>query len=170
VHAHARRLTFFARRAQISRDLPQTEITGTSAVSHVQRAVRAAAFLFLAGERGPVWVQQGCIRIGLALKGIHVVVHAMEVYPEQPDVLAGCCQILMQLARSDCCKEAIVGHCGLPAIVKALKAHVASVHVQEFGLGALRDIIVQHTDYQVSVHRTPMQNCKKQDCQVLQPA
>jgi hypothetical protein len=59
----------------------------------------------------------------------------------------------------DCCKEAIVGNRGLPAIIKVLKVHIAAYNVQEYGLGALRDIIVRHSDYQVSVCKA---TCTKQ--------
>jgi len=73
---------------------------GIGPLSPVLRAVRAAAFLFLAGERGPLWVQQECIRIGILQAGIAVCLKTMEMFSDQADILACCCQILMQLSRS----------------------------------------------------------------------
>jgi hypothetical protein len=42
-----------------------------------------------------------------------------------------------------------MGNGGMIAIIQALRMHPSCSKLQEFGLGALRDIIVQHSDYQV---------------------
>jgi len=73
---------------------------------------------------------------------IHCVTHTKLEHPhdarsivilyagDKPELLATCCKLLMQLSRSDVCKQLIVGSSGLSIIVAALKSHPSCSNLQ----------------------------------------